>query len=89
MNDGKEVVIVTGSSGYIGSALIHEFAEKYRLVGFDRENPPHPPPVAECVCIDVTSDSSVEAALPLLLIVVGVSPTNESADREREFGSTI
>ncbi len=62
MNDGKEVVIVTGSSGFIGSAVIHKFAERYRLVGFDRENPPHPPAAAECVCIDLTSDASVEAA---------------------------
>jgi NAD(P)-dependent dehydrogenase (short-subunit alcohol dehydrogenase family) len=63
MDDANNVVIVTGSSGYIGSSLIHRFAKRYRLVGFDRENPPHPPPVAECVCIDLTSDSSVEAAL--------------------------
>ncbi len=63
MDDAKEVVIVPGSSGYIGSALIKKFAERYRLVGLDRENPPHPPPVAECVCIDLTSDASTEAAL--------------------------
>jgi len=34
MNQGKDVVIVTGSSGDIGPALIHKFAERYRLVGF-------------------------------------------------------
>ena len=62
MNDGKEVVIVTGSSGFIGSAVIDKFAERYRLVGFDRDIPPHPPPAAECVCIDLASDASVEAA---------------------------
>src|SRR6266536_4641363 len=62
MNDVKELVIVTGSSGYIGAALINKFAERYRLVGFDREASPHPPPAAECVCIDLTSDKGVESA---------------------------
>jgi len=62
MSDAKDAVIVAGSSGYIGSALIHKLADRYRVVGFDQENPPHPPPVAECVCIDLTSDASVDAA---------------------------
>lgn len=66
MNDasaaGGGVVIVTGSSGFIGSALVKRLAERYRVVGFDREVPPHPPAEAECVCIDLTDDSSVEAA---------------------------
>ena len=57
-----EVVIVTGSSGFIGSALVKRLAERYRVVGFDRDIPPHPPAEAECVCIDLTDDSSVEAA---------------------------
>lgn len=57
-----EVVIVTGSSGLIGSALIPVLAEHYRVVGFDSERPPHPPPEAECVCIDLGSDSQVDAA---------------------------
>ena len=46
MTDAQDVVIVTGSSGFIGSAVIDKFAKHFRLVGFDRENPPHPPPVA-------------------------------------------
>ncbi|HEY8130772.1 MAG TPA: NAD-dependent epimerase/dehydratase family protein [Thermoanaerobaculia bacterium] len=62
MRDAQDVVIVTGSSGFIGSAVIEKFAERFRLVGFDREISPHPPPAAECVCIDLTSDASVEAA---------------------------
>lgn len=73
--NAKEVVIVTGSSGYIGSALIHKLAERYRLVGFDREVSPHPPPSAECVCIDLTSDASVEAAFNRVRTAYGcVSP---------------
>jgi|GEM_PF-2402657 len=37
MNNKTEVVIVAGSSGMIGSALIHKHAEKYHVVGFDQE----------------------------------------------------
>jgi nucleoside-diphosphate-sugar epimerase len=57
-----EAVIVTGSSGFIGSALVKRLAERYRVVGFDREVPPHPPAEAECICIDLTDDPSVAAA---------------------------
>ena len=60
MND---TVIITGSSGLIGSALVSRLADRYRIVGFDLERPPHPPPVAECVCVDLTSDDSVRAGL--------------------------
>ena len=72
MGDAKDVVIVTGSSGFIGSAVIHKFAKRYRLVGFDREVSPHPPPAAECVCIDLTSDASVEAAFSRVRTAYGV-----------------
>jgi nucleoside-diphosphate-sugar epimerase/uncharacterized membrane protein len=58
----RETVIVTGSSGFIGAALVKRLAKRYRVVGFDRDMPPHPPAEAECVCIDVTDDASVEAA---------------------------
>lgn len=58
-----EIVIVTGSSGFIGSALTKKLAGRFTPVGFDRDMPPHPPPEAECICIDLTSDSSVTAAL--------------------------
>jgi nucleoside-diphosphate-sugar epimerase len=59
----KETVIVTGSSGLIGEAVINRFAGQFNLVGFDREGPPHPPPYAECVCLDFASSDSVQAAL--------------------------
>ncbi|MEX2551814.1 MAG: NAD(P)-dependent oxidoreductase [Actinomycetota bacterium] len=59
----SQVVLVTGSSGLIGSALVRRLAETYRIVGFDRKGDPHPPKEAECVCLDVTSDESVEAGL--------------------------
>jgi NAD(P)-dependent dehydrogenase (short-subunit alcohol dehydrogenase family) len=61
MNREKQVVLVTGSSGLIGSAFIEQAAERFRIVGFDREGSPHPPAKAECVCVDLTSDESVAA----------------------------
>jgi UDP-glucose 4-epimerase len=62
VNPEDGVVLVTGSSGFIGTSLIQALADRYRLVGFDREGPPHPPPEAECVLVDLTSDESVTAA---------------------------
>jgi len=61
-----DVAIVTGSSGFIGSALVKRLAQRYRVIGFDREVPPHPPAEAECVCIDLTDESSVQAAFRLV-----------------------
>ena len=63
MGTERETVVVTGSSGLIGSAAVRRLAERFRVVGFDRGGFPHPPPEAECVCVDLTSDDSVRAAL--------------------------
>lgn len=60
-NKDRPVVIVTGSSGYIGSAIVERLAKHYRVIGFDREAEPHPPAEAECICVDVTDEASVEA----------------------------
>lgn len=59
-----DVVLVTGTSGLIGSATIRRLARAQggmglRMVGFDRETSPHPPTHAECVCIDLTDDDSL------------------------------
>ncbi len=59
----KEVIIVSGSSGLIGSALIHKIASQYRVIGLDNAGYPYPPAEAECVCIDITSDKSMAFAL--------------------------
>lgn len=58
----SSVVLVTGSSGYIGAALINRLAARHRLIGFDKIASRSPPPTAECVCIDLSSDKAVEAA---------------------------
>jgi nucleoside-diphosphate-sugar epimerase len=59
----KETILVTGSSGLIGYPLTNRLAEEFRVIGFDRQGPPHPPPAAECVCVDLTSEGSVQQAL--------------------------
>lgn len=66
-----DVVVVTGSSGFIGSALINAFAGKFALVGFDRMASHAPPPAAECVCIDLTSEAGVKGAFERVRIAYG------------------
>lgn len=57
------MVVVTGSSGLIGSRVVRALAERFRVVGFDRAGDPHPPVEAECVCVDLTSGDSIDAGL--------------------------
>jgi len=66
-----DVVVVTGSSGFIGSALINKFAGQFSLVGFDRMASHAPPPAAECVCIDLTSEVGVKGAFERIRIAYG------------------
>jgi nucleoside-diphosphate-sugar epimerase len=63
MGQQNHVVIVTGSSGFIGARVVRCFARTARVVGLDRAGDPHPPREAECVCVDLGSDSSVADAL--------------------------
>lgn len=57
----KDVVLITGASGFIGSAIIRELAGKYTLVGLDRAGPPPPAP-AQSVEFDLGNDESVRSA---------------------------
>ena len=62
--DSLPNIIVTGSSGLIGSALIDRAGTRFREFGFDREGPPHPPPATvHVIDCDVAKDESVRAAL--------------------------
>src|SRR5687767_1398497 len=58
-NPGAEVVLIAGSSGFIGSAVVERLAKTHRVVGFDQPGQPHPPPAAECLDVDLTKDESV------------------------------
>ncbi|MEW5916549.1 MAG: NAD(P)-dependent oxidoreductase [Gemmatimonadota bacterium] len=63
MGAQRDIVIITGSSGLIGSAAVRRLAKQSIVVGLDREGDPNPPIEAECVCVDVASDESVKTAL--------------------------
>ena len=67
----QEVVIITGSTGFIGSAVINKLAGHFALVGVDRMASRSPPPAAECVCIDLTSEHGVKGAFERIRIAYG------------------
>jgi nucleoside-diphosphate-sugar epimerase/uncharacterized membrane protein len=62
MNQAKGVVLITGSSGFIGRALAQRLSARYAVVGLDFKAPPGDPGF-ETVRIDLTNDRSVESAL--------------------------
>ncbi|MBW3567618.1 MAG: NAD(P)-dependent oxidoreductase, partial [Proteobacteria bacterium] len=62
-DDIREVVLITGSSGHIGSAVIDHLAGRYTLVGLDRPGPPNPDDPAHCIPFDITSEDSVASAI--------------------------
>ncbi|MBI4396057.1 MAG: NAD(P)-dependent oxidoreductase [Elusimicrobia bacterium] len=66
MNSGRELILMTGSSGLIGYPLSQRLSEEYQTVGFDRAGPPHPPPSVDCVAFDLGSDDSVRQAMSLV-----------------------
>lgn len=61
------IVIVTGSNGTIGDAVMRRFAGRFDdVVGFDRKAPDPPPPGCSAVAVDVTSDESVREGLSMI-----------------------
>jgi len=64
MTAGNGIIIVTGSSGRIGSAVMRRFAGRFDdVVGFDRKAPGPPPPQCVYVPVEITSDDSVRDGL--------------------------
>jgi nucleoside-diphosphate-sugar epimerase len=56
----QERILVTGSSGLIGFAVVERLEHLgYEVIGFDREGPPHPPESADCIHVDIGNDQSV------------------------------
>lgn len=66
-----EVVVLSGSSGFIGRPVIRRLAHGFRMIGLDRAGWPHPPREAECICIDLTSDREVTAAFERIRYAYG------------------
>jgi nucleoside-diphosphate-sugar epimerase len=62
MPSDKPVAIVTGSSGLIGAEVCERLFTDFHVMGFDRPGMPHPPPDAENIPCDLTSDQSVQEA---------------------------
>ena len=59
----REIVLITGGSGFIGRALAERLAARFEVVGLDVAEPKEPVPGVETVRIDLTSDRSVREAL--------------------------
>ncbi|WP_330970198.1 NAD-dependent epimerase/dehydratase family protein, partial [Lysobacter sp. A3-1-A15] len=63
MAQAKPVVLVTGSSGFIGSAVVQKLAGEFDVVGMDRDASPRACAAAEHIGIDLTSADSIAAAM--------------------------
>ena len=61
------IIIVTGSNGRIGDAVMRRFAGRFSdVVGFDRKAPNPPPPGCTYVAVEITSDESVREGLRMI-----------------------
>ena len=64
MEQAPGIIIVSGSNGRIGEAVMRRFAGHFAdVVGFDREAPQPAPPGCVYVSVDITSDESVRDGL--------------------------
>ena len=62
MAGSRDVVIVTGSGGFIGGKVARRLAERFDVVGFDLERS-EDPAIAQSLAVDLTSDKSVATGL--------------------------
>jgi nucleoside-diphosphate-sugar epimerase len=68
MDSEPRIILITGSSGFLGQALSQHFGRQpnTQIVGFDRFESPHPNPKEECLFCDMSSDESVQKTFQLL-----------------------
>jgi nucleoside-diphosphate-sugar epimerase len=67
MNETSGLVLVTGSNGRIGSAIMARLTGKYgQVIGFDLKAPTPPPPDCVRIAVDISSDESVKDGLRVL-----------------------
>ncbi len=59
----KEIILVTGSCGRIGTSVIEKLKEKYFVIGLELPNAIHGSCSQEVIPIDLASDESVHGAL--------------------------
>lgn len=64
MKPDRGILIVSGSNGRIGDAVMRRFAGRFEdVVGFDRKAPQPAPPGCVYVSVDITADESVRDGL--------------------------
>ena len=63
-----ESIVVTGSSGFIGTKLLERLAPNSRVIGFDYKNPLDPVSGVTYIPVDLTSDESVNEAFAQLKV---------------------
>lgn len=61
--ENKEIVVITGSSGLVGSSLMTRLAKNYTIIGLDQTLPSYPPMQAECMNFDITDEKTIHAAM--------------------------
>lgn len=59
----RPLILVTGSSGLIGSRVVEEFSRDFLVVGIDTKPPKKTPPLAAFIECDLTSDEDTARAL--------------------------
>jgi nucleoside-diphosphate-sugar epimerase len=61
------IILVTGSNGRIGNAVMRRFAGRFAdVVGIDRKAPSPPPPGCTYIPVEITSDESVREGLRII-----------------------
>jgi nucleoside-diphosphate-sugar epimerase len=66
LNTGKSVILVTGSEGLIGDAIVNAEYPDYEIASFDIARPTKRPDVQDFIPCDLTRDDSVQQALQTL-----------------------
>lgn len=66
MSQSQGPILVTGSSGFLGYPVAKRLSAEYKIVGIDRQAAPHPPPQAECLYVDLTSERSLAHVLDVI-----------------------
>src|SRR5690554_2642327 len=67
----KEVVLVTGASGLIGSRLVESLQDKYQVIGLDIKGNPFPPVKSENIGFDITSEKSIQKGMERIRYAYG------------------
>lgn len=67
----KEVVLVTGGSGLIGTRIIDRLADNFQCIGLDKAGNPYTNEKVENITFDITSEASIEKALERIRYAYG------------------